>query len=49
MKSIEVSDETFVLEYTDLPPFAQTIREGTGCPVFDIVTMTNYVYHAIGE
>lgn len=39
----------FVLECTDLPPFAQTIREGTECPVFDIVTMTNYVYQAIGE
>lgn len=38
-----------VLECTDLPPFAQTIREGTGCPVFDIVTMTNYIYQAIGE
>lgn len=39
----------FVLECTDLPPFAHTIREGTGCPVFDIVTMTNYVYQSIGE
>jgi Asp/Glu/hydantoin racemase len=36
----------FVLECTDLPPFANAIRAKTGCPVFDFVTLTNYVYQA---
>ena len=34
----------FVLECTDLPPFAYAIRKATGLPVFDFVTLTNYVY-----
>lgn len=37
----------FVLECTDLPPFAYAIRKATGRPVFDFVTLTNYVYQAI--
>lgn len=37
----------FVLECTDLPPFADAIRKATGRPVFDFVTLTNYVYQAI--
>ena len=37
----------FVLECTDLPPFADAIRKVTHRPVFDFVTLTNYVYQAI--
>ena len=37
----------FVLECTDLPPFADAIRRATGRPVFDFVTLTNYVYQGI--
>jgi hypothetical protein len=37
----------FVLECTDLPPFADAIRKATGRPVFDFVTLTNFMYQAI--
>lgn len=37
----------FVLECTDLPPFSQSIRKTTGLPVFDFVTLTNFVYQGI--
>ena len=37
----------FVLECTDLPPFADAIRRATGRPVFDFVTLTNYVHETI--
>ena len=33
----------FVLECTDLPPFSAAIRQQTGLPVFDFITMTNYL------
>ncbi|MFG0261114.1 MAG: aspartate/glutamate racemase family protein [Novipirellula sp. JB048] len=36
----------FVLECTDLPPFAEEIRQATGLPVFDFISMANYVFHA---
>jgi len=36
-----------VLECTDLPPFSAAIREETGLPVFDIVTLINIIYDAI--
>ena len=37
----------FILECTDLPPFADAIRKATGRPVFDFVTLTNFIYQAI--
>lgn len=37
----------FLFECTDMPPFSQLIREVTGLPVFDFVTMTNYFYAAV--
>ncbi len=37
----------FVLECTDLPPFSNAIRKATGLPVFDFVTLTNFVYQGI--
>lgn len=31
-----------VLECTNMPPYANAIREATGLPVFDVVTLLNY-------
>ena len=39
----------FVLECTDLPPFSQGIKKGTGLPVFDFITMVRYLVAAIGD
>ncbi len=39
----------FVLECTDLPPFAQPIREATGRPVFDFISLINHVSEALGD
>ena len=36
-----------VLECTNLPPFAKSIQNSTGLPVFDIVTLTNMVYASV--
>lgn len=36
-----------VLECTNMPPYADTIRQETGLPVFDAVTMVNQAYAAI--
>ena len=33
----------FVLECTDLPPFSKAIRQHTRLPVFDFITLTNFV------
>lgn len=41
--------KAIVLECTDLPPFAQKIREVTGLPVFDFNSMANYVSVGIGN
>ncbi len=38
----------FVLECTDLPPFAEAIRRATGRPVFDFVTLVGWVHSALG-
>jgi len=37
----------FVLECTDMPPFAPAIRQATRLPVFDFISMVNYVYQAL--
>lgn len=37
-----------LLECTDLPPFAQAIREVTKLPVFDFITMMGFVARSIG-
>lgn len=37
----------FVLECTDLPPFSVAIRRQTGLPVFDFITMANYIYSTL--
>ena len=36
-----------ILECTNMPPFARDIQKGVGLPVFDVVTMINYVYSSI--
>lgn len=45
MKMVDIG--AFILECTDLPPFADAIRKATGRPVFDFVTLTNFIYQAI--
>lgn len=37
----------YVLECTDLPPFASEIRARTGLPVFDFITLVNYIHSTI--
>lgn len=37
----------YVLECTDLPPFAQEIRSLTGLPVFDFITLVNNVHSSL--
>ena len=37
-----------VLECTDLPPFAQSIREAVGLPVFDFITLMGMTAASIG-
>jgi hypothetical protein len=37
----------FLLECTDLPPFSAAIRRQTGLPVFDFITMVNYIHSAV--
>lgn len=37
----------FVLECTDLPPYSAAIRRLSGLPVFDFITMINYLNAAI--
>jgi hypothetical protein len=36
-----------VLECTNMPPYAAAIHDAVGLPVFDIVTLINYVYAAL--
>lgn len=40
--------DAIVLECTDLPPFAEEIRQATGCPVFDFVSLVNFVRQGTG-
>lgn len=35
-----------VLECTNMPPYTRAVQRATGLPVFDIVTLTNWVYQA---
>lgn len=37
----------FVLECTDLPPFSRAIRKETGLPVFDFITLVDWVHGAL--
>jgi aspartate/glutamate racemase len=37
-----------VLECTNMPPYAETIREEIGVPVFDAVTLVHYAHQIVG-
>jgi hypothetical protein len=37
----------FLLECSDLPPFAADIQEATDKPVFDFITFVNTIYYAV--
>jgi aspartate/glutamate racemase len=39
--------QAFVLGCTDLPPYSEAIRRRSGLPVFDFITMVNYLHSAI--
>ncbi len=43
----EPAIRAFVLECTDLPPFAPDIRKATGLPVFDYISMVHHVIEAV--
>lgn len=36
-----------VLECTNMPPYAGTVRQATGLPVFDAVTMVNHAFSTV--
>ncbi len=36
-----------VLECTNMPPYSDTVRQATGLPVFDAVTMVYHAYHVL--
>lgn len=36
-----------VFECTNMPPFRKAVHEAVNLPVFDIVTLTNYVYNSL--
>ena len=36
-----------LLECSDLPPFARSIQEAVKLPVFDFISMMNWIYHGI--
>lgn len=37
----------FLLECTDLPPFSAALRRQTGLPVFDFITLVNYLHSTL--
>lgn len=36
-----------VLECTNMPPYAADVRRATGLPVFDALTLTNFIYRTL--
>ena len=49
LKAVREHPETVAIVYecTDMPPFSEVVRNATGLPVFDFVTMAEYVYSAV--
>jgi aspartate/glutamate racemase len=39
--------EAIVFECSDLPPFSKNVQDLTGLPVFDFITMINWVYTTV--
>ena len=39
--------KAILLECSDLPPYAAAVQEAVHLPVFDFVTMINYVFSAL--
>lgn len=37
----------FVFECTNMPPYAKAVQDALGLPVYDVVTLTNFVYNAV--
>jgi len=35
------------LECSDLPPFSKAVQEAFDLPVFDYISLINWVYHAV--
>jgi Asp/Glu/hydantoin racemase len=38
-----------VLECTNLPPYSAELRKISGLPVFDAITLVNYIHHSLGS
>ena len=38
-----------LLECTDLPPYAASVQAATNLPVYDVIGMVEYAYHAIAQ
>ena len=43
----EKNVSAILLECSVLPPYAQAVQNATGLPVFDYITMINYVFNAV--
>ncbi|RXT06509.1 aspartate/glutamate racemase family protein [Ammoniphilus sp. CFH 90114] len=39
--------KAYVFECTNMPPYRESVKKATGLPVFDIVTLTKYVYESL--
>lgn len=40
---------SILLECSDLPPYAHAVQAATGRPIFDFITMINYVRQSIAH
>ncbi len=47
MKEMHQKAKAILLECSLLPPFARSVAEATGLPVFDYITMIDYVHDAV--
>jgi hypothetical protein len=53
-KAMEIMKEdadigAFLLECSDMPPYAYAIQEATQRPVFDFITMINYLHSSVAQ